>query len=101
MHLDLLGDVKSVNDDWATIFQDYNIPAQEVIRGRSFPRRLNISLVSKPTMERLCRFAAPDLCCLNYPLPEVCADAGVRCKWSHDSHDPTRHFISPLVEDRS
>jgi hypothetical protein len=97
-HLDWLGDVKSVDADWTQIFKDYNIPTQEIIKGRSFPRRLNITLLSAETIHRVCRFAAPDLCCLNYPLPAECAQSGVKCMWSHDEHDPTRHFISPYIE---
>ena len=40
-----------------------------VIRGRSYPRRFDTSLVGEGTERRICELALLDYCCLNFPLP--------------------------------
>ena len=70
------------------------------MRGRTFPRRFNTSLVSEETQRRICRLAALDYCCLNFALPEACqphaAPPGhqVYCQWV--SRGGVRH-IEPLI----
>lgn len=40
-----------------------------VIQGRSYPRRLDKSLVGEEAEKRICELALLDYCCLNFPLP--------------------------------
>ena len=60
-----------------------------VIQGRSYPRRFNVTLVSEKTQRRICELALLDYCCLNFPLPDVCAgddgdSALLSCKMDYD-----------------
>jgi hypothetical protein len=59
----------------------------KVIRGRAYPRRLNVSQVSDEAYQAMCRRYKEDFCCLNYALPPQCLRAKserVRCKWVQD-----------------
>jgi hypothetical protein len=57
----------------------------QVIHGRAYPRRMNVSDVSDDAMQAMCRVYAIDFCCLNYELPPACLRAPpgrrVLCKW--------------------
>jgi len=58
-----------------------------VIRGRSFPRRFDRSLVGRTTERRICELALLDYCCLNFPLPDVEVDGAgteLSCKMDYD-----------------
>lgn len=58
-----------------------------VIQGRSYPRRLDKSLVGEGAQRRICELALLDYCCLNFPLPSVCSsgdDAKLSCKMDYD-----------------
>ncbi|KAK3244495.1 hypothetical protein CYMTET_45889 [Cymbomonas tetramitiformis] len=64
------------------------IDEKDVIRGRSFPRRFNETLVSAKTWRKICQHVAQDYCCLNFPLPAPCLEVGIPdaertyCKWT-------------------
>ena len=56
-----------------------------VIRGRAYPRRLNVSDVSDDVFQKMCLLYAIDYCCLDYELPPACLRAApgkrVACRW--------------------
>mmetsp|Transcript_17058 Transcript_17058/g.33286 ORF Transcript_17058/g.33286 Transcript_17058/m.33286 type:complete len:378 (+) Transcript_17058:32-1165(+) len=86
--LDFIGDTKHTDEHWQQIGKHLNVPKVEVIRGRAYPRRMNITYIQTETYERICRLAAIDFCCLNFELPPQCANAGVSCEWEeHDGED--------------
>ncbi|KAL7547689.1 hypothetical protein ACHAWF_010990 [Thalassiosira exigua] len=67
-----------------------------VIKGRSFPRRLDKALVEQGTERRICELALLDYCCLNFELPQACrGDEGGRggeggslqCKMEYDEEN--------------
>eukprot|EP00466_Bigelowiella_natans_P012332 jgi/Bigna1/69012/fgenesh1_pg.7_\ len=79
--LDYLGNTKTTDSDWQQIGNKLGVMHVETIRGRAYPRRMNISYISKGTYEKMCRLAAIDYCCLNFKLPPECTNAGVSCRW--------------------
>jgi len=81
--LDFIGDTKHTKEHWEQIGQHLGVQNVKVIRGRAYPRRMNISFISTKTYERICRLAAIDFCCLNFPLPPQCEHAGVSCRWKN------------------
>eukprot|EP01062_Namystynia_karyoxenos_P024962 TRINITY_DN1977_c0_g6_i1.p1 TRINITY_DN1977_c0_g6~~TRINITY_DN1977_c0_g6_i1.p1 ORF type:complete len:439 (+),score=129.73 TRINITY_DN1977_c0_g6_i1:69-1385(+) len=55
------------------------------VGGRSFSRRMNTSAISPEAARKICRIAAIDFCCLDFPLPPLCVSAPeagrVSCEW--------------------
>jgi len=109
--MNYLGTVSNMNESWSDIGQLVGRPVQasEVQRGRSFPRRFNTSAVADVVRRRICQILALDYCCLNFPLPEVCAHESlepedrVMCKWVHRPEVAVHHlnmnsswFIEPV-----
>ena len=81
-------------------------PKPEVIRGRSYPRRFNISRLSEKTMLKICTLSLIDFCCLNYELPPECliesipAGSRPRCKWTTKIQSGLlgRYIIPTLIQ---
>ena len=117
--MDFVGTVNSMNEDWSKIGQlvGHVVDPTKVMQGRSFPRRFNVTAVSKAVQQRVCQLLALDYCCLNFPLPEVCAQEnfpedhpGVSCKWVERPElatqnnlnstwfvEPTAHRLEPVI----
>jgi len=101
--MDYIGLVSEMVETWDAIGAlvgksvDHSLSS---MRGRTFPRRFNISQVSEDTQRRICRLAAIDYCCLNFPLPPACqpqnAPPGkqVYCQWVNRGGS---RFIEPFV----
>jgi len=81
IEVNFVGDTKHTKEHWEEIGRRRGVPDVKVIRGRAYPRRMNISYVSEKAYKKICRLAAIDFCCLNFELPPQCVDAGVACKW--------------------
>ncbi|KAH9258286.1 hypothetical protein BASA81_003335 [Batrachochytrium salamandrivorans] len=85
-HLDWVLDTHSMRESFALVAQRAGFShSPKVIRGRSYPRRLNVSLVSDEAFQAMCRRYKDDFCCLNYVLPPPCLRASlpntrVRCQ---------------------
>ncbi|KAL7480650.1 hypothetical protein ACHAW6_006324 [Cyclotella cf. meneghiniana] len=95
IYLTELHNTTNAEGDWKAIAkkylgEDYEFKNKDgVIEGRSYPRRLNLKLVSAETQRRICGLALIDYCCLNFPLPEVCQDGSgtdkqLFCKIDYD-----------------
>lgn len=89
-HLDWVLDTHSMEASFALAAQRAGLPrAPKIIRGRAYPRRLNVSLVSDSAFQAMCRRYKDDFCCLNYVLPPPCLRASlpntrVRCQHLED-----------------
>jgi len=88
-HLSLVFDTHKMQEAFEWLAMQKNLDhAPKVIRGRAYPRRMNVSDVSDEAMQAMCRFYAIDFCCLNYELPPACLSAPtgqrVRCRWKKD-----------------
>lgn len=87
-HLNLVFDTHSMEQSFAYVAARVGLSkTPKVIRGRAYPRRLNVSQVSDSAMQAMCRHYKEDFCCLNYVLPSAClrasqANTRVRCKWA-------------------
>mmetsp|Transcript_19778 Transcript_19778/g.25627 ORF Transcript_19778/g.25627 Transcript_19778/m.25627 type:complete len:368 (+) Transcript_19778:120-1223(+) len=85
---DIAFDTHDMGNALKDIAKKVGAPPPEIIRGRSYPRRINTSDISPLTLRKICQLSAIDFCCLNYPLPTVCLDdeiipigERVRCRW--------------------
>ena len=89
-HLNFVCDTHAMESSFATLARNVGLEKQpKVIRGRAYPRRLNVSHVSDQAYQSMCRIYKEDFCCLNYVLPPQCLKAHemntrVRCKWDGD-----------------
>ncbi len=84
---DVIFGTKDMDTAFADLAEKVGSPPPKVIRGRSYPRRFNSSALSDATMQKICRLAAIDFCCLNFELPEPCRKESipkgerVMCEW--------------------
>mmetsp|Transcript_32372 Transcript_32372/g.39843 ORF Transcript_32372/g.39843 Transcript_32372/m.39843 type:complete len:372 (-) Transcript_32372:1131-2246(-) len=85
---DIAFDTHDMGNALKEIAHRVSAPEPEIIRGRSYPRRINTSDVSTETKQKICRLSAIDFCCLNYALPKEClrddqipVGERVRCRW--------------------
>jgi len=88
-HLSLVFDTHKMQEAFEWLAIEKNLDhTPKVIRGRAYPRRMNVSDVSDEAMQAMCRFYALDFCCLNYELPAACVHASVghrvRCRWRRE-----------------
>jgi len=98
---DLAFDTKELDAKFHELAVRVNAPPPRVIRGRSYPRRFNTSALADVTYQKICRLAAIDFCCLNFPLPPACTlesvakDERVMCKWVRrsDGQDYISHTL--------
>jgi len=96
-NISYLGNVPKVQESWDEMHKLYNTPQLKAIRGRSYPRRMDIKLVSKAHTNRICQLAAIDYCCLNFRLPPECDTSGVMCKWDEKKRIVPAQPIPPPV----
>lgn len=107
--MDYLGEVHDMVNSWngigALVGQSVDTELSS-IRGRTYPRRFNTKDVSDLTLQRVCRLAAIDFCCLNFPLPPACLPANtppgnqVYCQWIQKKRltkDDSQWFIQPII----
>lgn len=87
-HLAFVFDTHAMEESFEVLARMVNLGKKpRVIRGRSYPRRLNVSNVSDRAYQAMCRIYKDDYCCLNYELPPACLrddipkGQSVRCKW--------------------
>lgn len=90
VRVDELFDIVSGDAAWRGLAARSGLPASQMeqtilSKGRSYPKRVNMSKVRNSSIRRICRYAALDLCCLNYPLPPQCShfrgtNSGVLCE---------------------
>ena len=99
IHLDFIGDTKHTAEHWKQIGEELNVPNVTVIRGRGYPRRMNISYIATKTYNKICRLAAIDFCCLNFKLPPECATSGVACGW--ETKDGERRIVPKQLDEAS
>jgi len=101
-HLRFVFDTHSMEESFHQLADMVHLGKKpRVIRGRAYPRRLNVSNVSDEAFQAMCRRYRDDFCCLNYPLPKQClrnvpTGRRVRCKWTVPEGE-TEPFIEPVV----
>mmetsp|Transcript_25583 Transcript_25583/g.48438 ORF Transcript_25583/g.48438 Transcript_25583/m.48438 type:complete len:422 (+) Transcript_25583:189-1454(+) len=112
--MDYIGETRSMVQAWDAIGALVGKKVEHSLssmRGRSYPRRFNTSQVSFDAQRRICRLAAIDYCCLNFPLPAACQPTNappgqqVYCQWVQrdDVPDPrtgskvSGSFIEPYI----
>ena len=86
-HLTRVFDTHNMEAEFVDLAKRLGLPKRpRVIKGRAYPRRLNVSDVSDDAFQRMCEIYAVDYCCLNYELPPACARAPpakrVWCRWA-------------------
>jgi hypothetical protein len=87
-HLSFVFDTHTMEASFASLAKMVSLnKVPKVIKGRAYPRRLNVSNVSDRAFQAMCRRYRDDFCCLNYKLPPQCLrddmlpGQRVRCKW--------------------
>jgi len=97
---DLAFDTHEMGKAFEDIAADVGAPKPNIIRGRSYPRRFNVSALSDATLQKICRLAAIDWCCLNYELPEPCKRAPpgqrVKCQYVYP-FGSSEKYIQPVL----
>lgn len=84
---DYIMDTKNMQESLESIAHTVGAPVPEVIRGRSYPRRFNVSSLRKETIKKICKLSLLDFCCLNYEMPKECLEIDIpvgqrpRCEW--------------------
>lgn len=94
-----LGEVGNLDADWKEVSSLLGFPSPTVIHGRSFPRRMNISLVTPHAKRRMCHLLALDYCCLNFPFPPECVVEGeetLGCEWKTFPEHAGKTLIVPV-----
>ncbi len=95
--LDFIGETRHTIEHWKEVARRLGVPESsvQVMRGRGYPRRMNVSYIGKSTYERICRLAAIDFCCLNFELPPECIDSGVSCRW--EEREGSKRIVPELA----
>lgn len=102
--IDEIHDIRNSDIAWKSIATRFGVDdatiSSALIRGRSYPRRFNTTLVSEQSVQRICRYAALDYCCLNFALPPECAQgaAGVACEITIDTASGAKHIVPHVDE---
>ena len=88
-----LGEVnKDMDQQWAEGASTLGMPGPDkILRGRSYPRRMNTSGISVFAKRRICHIRVVDFCCLNFPFPPEClpealgeGHEALGCRWDTD-----------------
>lgn len=83
-NISYLGEVPLVQESWDQLAELFGTPTLTAIKGRSYPRRMDIKFVDEDHTNRICQLSAIDYCCLNYKLPKECKNSGVKCMWNEN-----------------
>ena len=62
------------------MYKRMGLNPKEIARGRSYPRRFNVSAISDETRVRMCNLLMLDYCCLNLELPPFCQGHTMKCR---------------------
>ena len=96
---DLVVDVEDLSDAMYELGHawGWKKPPHRTLKGRPSlaPSFLDPAHFSNETIQKICRFAARDYCCLNYVLPEACQGV-VECEWAPNPRDDgtgIRHVV--------
>jgi hypothetical protein len=101
-HLTYVFDTHNMDEAFQSLAQQVGLGKKpRVIKGRAYPRRLNVSDVSAEAFQTMCRIYAVDYCCLNYELPMKCLNAPignrVRCRWVKEDKAQQLDMIETII----
>lgn len=95
-------DTHHIKEGFTHIGERVGVHKVDVIHGRKYPRRFNVSGLSRKTIRKICELSSLDFCCLNYEMPEPCraldVEPGhrVKCEWFRPNQ-VSEELIRPVL----
>ena len=98
--IDMVFDTHKMEESFGEIAKRVGAAEPRIIKGRAYPRRMNVSDISAEAWRQLCRIAAVDFCCLNYPLPAQCLEPtpAVQCRYRSAGRGAADLLVEPVVQ---